>query len=259
MQSTVDESIRRSYFPHFLAGRFDPSESVEWESLPITILSSKEHLDIAHDAALQSFVLLKNDGVLPLRKGIKVAVVGPTGISGYSLLSDYFGYEVCFGGGYDCITTLAQGINATNSNGITYAAKGVDINSNDTSGIDLALTMVNSSDYVILTLGIDKTIEREEVDRIDTALPGLQESFANMVLAVGKPTVLVLVNGGAIAFDNLIAAPNAIIEAYNPSMAGGMAMGATIFGDSNKWGKLVIFILIIFLNTRLLLFILMTT
>jgi hypothetical protein len=67
---------------------------------------------------------LKNTAhTLPLTAGQKVVVLGPTGVSGYSLLSDYFGDQVCYLGGYDCILTLGQGIAAANSGGETQCVR----------------------------------------------------------------------------------------------------------------------------------------
>jgi len=73
---------------------------------------------------------------------------------------------------------------------------------------------------------------------VDTALPGLQESFADDILGLGKPTVIVLCNGGALAIDSLIERPNAIIEAFSPSLKGAQAIAASMFGKANRWGKL---------------------
>lgn len=102
----------------------------------------------------------------------------------------------------------------------------------------------------MLVLGIDKSIEREGTDRIDTALPALQETFAHQILALNKPTVLVLTNGGALAIDSLASArvplanaaasteaPYAIVEAFNPATFGGRAIGDALFGKpwANKW------------------------
>jgi hypothetical protein len=67
------------------------------------------------------------------------------------------------------------------------------------------LELVKSADVAVLVLGNDKSQEHEGIDRPDTALPGQQESFAAKVLALGKPTVLVLSNGGALAIDALLA------------------------------------------------------
>ena len=238
-EETINTAFRRSYTPHFIAGRFDPMETVEWTKIGTEVISSPEHKTIAFESAVQGFVLLKNDNLLPIAKGKKIAVVGPIAVSGYSLLDDYFVDEVCSSGGYDCIMTIGQAIEQVNKEGVTSVFKGVDINSNDTSGIDAALEACKNSDVVVLTLGIDRTIEEENVDRIDTALPGLQEKFALQVLALKKPTVLVLVNGGALAIDHLILGPDAIVESYNPSVNGGLPLAETLFGMHNRWGKLV--------------------
>lgn len=85
--------------------------------------------------------------------------------------------------------------------------------------------------------GIDKSVEHEGVDRRSIGLPGLQEAFALQVLALGKPTVLVLTNGGPLAIDNLVDKPGAIVEAFNPGFAAPM-LAKSLFGQRNRWGKL---------------------
>merc|ERR1719469_1552458 len=114
------------------------------------------------------------------------------------------------------------------------------------------MELVKAADAVVLVLGNDKTQEHEGIDRPDTPLPGQQEAFAAKVLAAGKPTALLLSNGGALAVDNILNGqilidnmlaspkfppPGAIVEAFNPSFEAG-ALAATLFGDENRWGKL---------------------
>jgi len=118
---------------------------------------------------------------------------------------------------------------------------GVDVNSMEKSGMAAALEIASAADVIILAVGIDQSVEFEGGDRTDTALPGLQEEFALKVLALNKPTVLILVNGGALAIDNILQnsnTPNAIIEAYNPSVSGAEPLAAHIFGTLNRWGRL---------------------
>jgi len=115
---------------------------------------------------------------------------------------------------------------------------GVDVNSQRTDGIQPALDAVTKSDVVVLVLGIDFSIENEGIDRTNITLPGLQESFALQVLAIGKPTVLVLVNGGIVSIDKLVNGPQAIVEAFYPSVQGARALAQTLFGEQNRWGKL---------------------
>jgi hypothetical protein len=101
-----------------------------------------------------------------------------------------------------------------------------------------ALDLAQYAEIIVLVLGIDKTIEYEGVDRLDTALPGLQEPFAELVFSLGKPVVIVLINGGALAIDNLIDKSQAIVEAFNPSVNGAFPLAHSLFGYSNKWGKM---------------------
>mmetsp|Transcript_102089 Transcript_102089/g.159267 ORF Transcript_102089/g.159267 Transcript_102089/m.159267 type:complete len:238 (-) Transcript_102089:15-728(-) len=224
-------------------------------------LNSSFHQQVSYEAALQSLVLLKNEAVvggvkdqttLPLKQGSHVAVVGPQGVTRQGLLSDYAADQQCYGGGDHCIGTIAEGIAAANVGGVTTSALGVDVNSEKTDGIAEALKLVAQADIVVLALGNDKTIEHEGQDRSDTALPGLQLSFAKQVLALNKTTVLVLTNGGALAIDDLMNRPNiplrpgsprpgyAIVEAFNPAVIGGKAIGDSLFGIENRWGKLPI-------------------
>jgi len=226
----------------FELGRFDAPSATEWHKFKLEDINSTFHQQIAYEAALQSLVLLQNDGALPLKQGQRVAVVGPQGVTRSGLLSDYAADQVCFNGTDVCIGTIAEGIAASNVGGQTTSSQGVEVNSSKTDGIQAALDSASAADVVVLVLGNDKTIEHEGLDRSDTALPGLQEAFAFKVLALGKPTVLVLTNGGALAIDKLVApsvkAPYAIVESFNPSVVGGKAIGASLFGLENRWGKL---------------------
>ena len=238
-ETAVDAAIRHGYLHHIRAGRFDPVESVEWTKYNLDDIASPQHLKVAHDAALQSFVLLKNDGVLPLSRGQNIAVVGPMAVLGASLLDDYHGDDVCPDGKFSCIPTIGAAISGENT-GTTNVALGVDINSTDTSGILEAVAYAKSADVIILALGIDDSICGEGSDRVDISLPGLQLEFAAEILSIGKPVVLILVNGGAIAINPLLNnGSNAIVEAFNPSVTGAIPLAQTLFGDSNKFGKLV--------------------
>jgi len=90
----------------------------------------------------------------------------------------------------------------------------------------------------VLIQGIDQTIEKEGHDRIEITLPGVQEQFTQAILAAGKPTSLVLINGGIVAIDKLKPVVPAIIETFYPGYWGGVAIADVIFGDYNPGGKL---------------------
>jgi beta-D-xylosidase 4 len=120
---------------------------------------------------------------------------------------------------------------------------------NDTSGIPAAVAACAAPGVAVcvLALGTDSSVAREGLDRVDTALPGAQAALAAAVLAAGKPTVVVLFNGGTLAVDGLLAArggaggataPLALVEAWNPGVAGGTPVADALRGRENRWGKL---------------------
>ena len=242
-RAAIDRALNRSLSQLFQAGVFDPPAAVSWTSIPASAVNSSAHQKANYDAALQAMVLLRNDGgaALPLAPGRRIAVLGPQAEARSGLLSDYATEEPCFGGGDACIPSIADAIRAANgAPDLTSAAAGVDIRSLRTAGIAPALALARAADHVVLCLGIDKSIEHEGVDREELGLPGLQELFAERVLRLGKPTTLVLTNGGALAIDELAADPRlgAIVEAFNPGGVGARALAALVMGRENRWGKL---------------------
>lgn len=103
---------------------------------------------------------------------------------------------------------------------------------------DKAMQAAKKADVIVLALGISPAIEEEERDRLDIGLPPVQEKLMRAVVALGKPTVLVLLNGGPIT--DLWANQNipAILEAWYPGESGGKAIAEALFGDVNPGGRL---------------------
>ena len=254
----LQNAFRRSYRPHFVLGRFDDPTKSDWYKFGVADIASKQHQQIQLEAALQGLVLLKNSEpikatnstlaeakpqqklLLPLSRNTKIAVLGPLGVTRKGLMSDYEADQSCPGGTHDCVPTLAESIAAVNGEGMTTYESGVDVDSNSTTGIHRALTLAGEADVIVLCLGITKDQEREGKDRTDIKLPGLQEFFAKLVFHQfpDTPVVLVLVNGGQLAIDNLVDDPVAIVEAFNPNSIGGTALALSLFGVENRWGKL---------------------
>jgi len=143
-----------------------------------------------------------------------------------------------WGGNTDCVRTVREVFTTMHGTQYTTVLKGVDIDSDDDSGIPAALAAAQAADRVVLVLGIGYSQEHEGIDRDHITLPGLQTEFATRVLALGKPTVLVLINGGILAIDELVAPAPAIIESFYPSMRGAEALYRAIYGMDNRWGKL---------------------
>ena len=243
-EATLDEAVRRTLKSRMVQGDFDPVGSVEWASIPATAINSTAHQEVAYDAALQSMVMLKNDGTaLPLKAGAKVAVVGPGALAQQGLVGPYFGDCICYGGthghyNYDCIPTVASQIAAANVGGTTTVAAGISVSGSNTSGIAAALALVDDADVVVLVIGLDHTVEHEGVDVADITLPGLQESFARQVMAKNKPVVMILLGNDGTGIDDLVGGSAAIVRAFYPATHGSKALASLLFGTANRWGKL---------------------
>lgn len=122
--------------------------------------------------------------------------------------------------------------------GSTVGAKGCDVAGFSTSGIAAAVAAAKGADSVLLVVGIDQGQEKEGKDRTITTLPGQQVKLVNAVLALAKPTAVVLVSGGAMSLGDIAAAAPAVVAApYGGEMAA-RAMADVVFGEYNPSGKL---------------------
>lgn len=111
-----------------------------------------------------------------------------------------------------------------------------------------AIDLAKSSDVVVLCMGLSPLLEGEEMkvkvdgfsggDRLDIKLPGTQTDLIREIQKLGKPTVLVLLNGSAVAFNWESENIPAIIEAWYPGQGGGTAIADILFGDYNPAGRL---------------------
>eukprot|EP00041_Stephanoeca_diplocostata_P031791 m.1000808 g.1000808 ORF g.1000808 m.1000808 type:complete len:580 (-) comp24028_c0_seq12:1391-3130(-) len=243
-ESTITRSSRRAFRQLMLAGRFDPPSVVGWSALGVDAINSSHSQQVAYEAALQGMVLLKNEGqLLPLKAGSNLAVVGPMAVN-QDLMSDYAGGTGESGcwphSDESCIVTIGGAIaqlnDASRQDG-TPVLRGVDVNSQDGSGIAEAIAAAQEADVVVLVLGNDRTQEHEGIDRPDITLPGLQEQFALEILGLKKPTVLIMANGGPLAIDSLLPGCGAVVEAFNPAQST-PALAQLLFGRENRWGKL---------------------
>ena len=159
-EEAVTRAAARGMRQLFLAGRFDPPSAVGWSSLGAESINSTLAQQTSREAGLQGMVLLKNsDNMLPLKKGINIAVVGPMAVT-TDLMSDYAGgtgESGCWPNSDEsCIITIGAAIAATNTNGHTTVQQGVEVNSNKRAGIAPALAAVKAADVAILVLGNDR-------------------------------------------------------------------------------------------------------
>jgi beta-glucosidase len=249
-EAEIDAALRRLLTARFRLGMFDPPELVAYQRIPFSENDSPAHRELALRAARESVVLLKNEaGALPLKKDLKtIAVIGPNADAPEVLLGNYNGQPS------KSVTPL-EGIRekVSAATEVLYSAgaarPGVAAKPSDVTALrDDALLKARRADAVVMVMGITPSVEGEEMkvnaegfrggDRTDIALPREQEDLIKAVRALGKPSVLVLLNGGALAVNWASENVPAIVEAWYPGEEGGAAIADALFGDYNPAGRL---------------------
>ena len=243
-EQAIDTAVIRLFLARFRLGLFDPPERVRWAQIPFSVLDQPAHRALARQVARESIVLLKNAGsLLPLRKDVgTIAVIGPNADDRRMLLGNYEGSPA------DSITPL-RGIREAVSPGtrVRYA-RGSDLVVPGDSGFAEAVRAAEQADVVVLCLGLTAQLEGEEMsvetpgflggDRTRIDLPDAQERLLERIVAVGKPTVLVLMSGSAVAVNWAQEHVPAIVEAWYGGQAAGSALADVLFGDYNPAGRL---------------------
>ncbi|XP_074589386.1 LOW QUALITY PROTEIN: putative beta-D-xylosidase 7 [Curcuma longa] len=235
-EADIDRALRNLFSLRMRLGLFsglDPRYSAG--SISATQVCSKEHQDLALEAARDSIVLLKNRAnLLPLSKSKvrSLGVIGPNADIGYKLLGNYGG-PPCQG-----ITPLRALQNYVSD---TRFVAGCATTACSSSSKNEAVQLARSVDYVIMIMGLDQDLEREGLDRVDLLLPGMQQTLIRSVArAARRPIVLVLLCGGPIdiTFAKVDKKIGGILWTGYPGEAGGLAISHIIFGDHNPGGRL---------------------
>lgn len=193
------------------------------------ILLSAENRALAREAAQKSIVLLKNDdGILPLAKGARVALLGELGAD----RGEMTGAWAIGGRGDDCVSLLDA--MQEEEPDVRYCS-GIMEEVQDLASIDEA---IQETDVVILALGEMKNQSGEAASRADITLPALQIERFRYVKAQGKKVVVVLFNGRPLAIPELAAEADAIVEAWHLGVEAGHALADVLFGRVNPSAKL---------------------
>ena len=222
-EAVLDESVRRILRIVFMAG----------ETPKIGTFDVDAHHELAHKVASEGMVLLKNDGILPLKEHHHIAVIGRAAENAHFQ-----------GGGSSHInpTKVAvpfKELQAQASNAeLTYAEGYPKDNSFQQDMIDQAVTIAQSADVAVLYIALPTFKESEGYDRPDLDLTEQQIALIKAVAEVQPRTVVVLNNGAPVAMSAWIDDVAAVLESWMMGQAGGAAIADVLFGRVNPSGKL---------------------
>jgi len=249
--------VRRILEAKFKLGLFE-NPYVD-ESRVATIHNNPEHRRLARVAAQRSMVLLRNEGnVLPLVKGdpkvSSIAVIGPLADSKRDIRGSW-----TFVDDVNSAVTVFEGIRAKAGSAVKVEhTPGVDIaraypsifvpinggrppawsEAQKQAEFEKAVSLARSSDVIIMVLGELEEMSGEAASQSTLDLPGRQLELLKTISGLGKPVVLVLINGRPLEISWAAANISAILEAWHPGTEGGNAVADILYGDATPGGKL---------------------
>jgi beta-glucosidase len=231
-EKLIDESVMRILTLKEKLGLFENPYRGADEELEKVLVMSDEHRQAARELAVKSSVLLKNDGVLPINKEKKTALIGPFAQSG-DILGPW-----SFLGSKEKAVQLYDGLLAKFNSSLLFTAKGCDIETGSEEQFSEAVKVAEEADVIVLALGEASEMSGEAGCRADITLPKVQLELAAKMKELGKPIVAVLFNGRPLDLHGIWEEADAILEAWYPGTEGGNAVADILFGEANPSAKL---------------------
>ena len=244
-EALIEERLKPLLKTRFKLGMFDPKESNPYNSIPYEVVDSKEHRNLAYEAAVKSIVLLKNNGVLPLKNNLnRYYVVGPNAASIDALLGNYFGVN-------PRMVTFLEGITAgvAASSQVQYSP-GTTLDRKNVNPVDWSTGEAAQADVTIVAMGLTRHIEGEEGesisspyfgDRIDYDIPENQLEYLRKIKGDhGKPVIAVITGGCPMNLSEVHELADAVLMTWYPGEEAGHALSDVLFGKVSPSGRLPI-------------------
>ncbi|GMA98367.1 glycoside hydrolase family 3 C-terminal domain-containing protein [Pelosinus sp. IPA-1] len=252
-EEDIDTAVTRLMITRMKLGLFDAAEKVPYTTIGFEQNDCQEHRDFALEVAKKTLVLLKNENnLLPLDRNTirSIAVIGPNANSREALSGNYFGTASNY-------VTVLEGIRGAVGNNMAVSyAQGCHLYREKVENLGEvqdrfaeAVSTAERADVVIMCMGLDASIEGEEGDvsneyasgdKLGLQLPGLQQELLEVIYKTGKPIILILLSGSALAVTWAAEKIPGIIQAWYPGAEGGKALASVIFGECSPVGKLPI-------------------
>ena len=232
--ATLDEAVRRVLYVKKALGLFDnPYRSLDLKRERSDI-RRPDTVALAREAGRKSCVLLKNEGnLLPLPKtGKKIALIGPFGNDKVNCPGPW----AVFPDIESCVTWEA-GFRAVLGDALTVV-KGSDVEVSIEGGIEAAVKAAKTADIVVLAIGEAANMSGEAQSRVDISIPEPQLELAEAIAATGKPVVVLLKHGRAMALTGAVKAAPAILATWFLGSEEGNAIADIVFGDYAPQGRL---------------------
>ncbi|MBR6105773.1 MAG: glycoside hydrolase family 3 C-terminal domain-containing protein [Paludibacteraceae bacterium] len=271
--SKFEQAVKRVLKLKYELGMLD--ENAELYAEGNIVFDTPEKRKTAYELATQSIVLLENNGILPLKKPLKMFLTGPNANSMWAMLGDYTYPSMRFfwqlqteDGQHPYIIRLKDGLENRLPERFTLKySRGCDwteevetvieetgderasymrkiqkrtIDSGETANRGEALKMAAESDVIVAAMGENAILCGENRDRTSLRLPGRQEDFVKELLATGKPVILVLFGGRAQVITSVAKQCAAVIQAWYPGEEGGNAVADILFGKVSPSAKLCV-------------------
>jgi beta-glucosidase len=243
-EKDIDAQLSKLLKTRFKLGLFDPQGMNPYNDIPIDVVDSQEHRDLAREIASKSMVLLKNNGVLPLSNSLhRYYVVGPNAASVDALLGNYFGVNS------QLVTFLEGIVSRVEAGSQVQYSPGTTLDQPNANEMDWSSGGAASADVTIMVMGLTRHLEGEEGesisspyagDRLDYDIPENQMEYLRKLKSHGKPIVAVITGGCPMNLTEVHELADAVLFAWYPGEEGGNAAADLLFGNVSPSGRLPI-------------------
>jgi len=238
----IDTALGRLLTTRIKLGLLDPQDQVPWSRTSPAIIDCDSHRQLSRAAAVESIVLLKNNGILPLhQKHESILVCGPTAASTTALLGNYYGFS-------PRLVTMAEGIMERAPEGCRVVYRtGSPVSSPMAPGVNYTYGTASENELTIAIIGLDPSLEGEEGDTVASPtggdrdvieLPKVQLEFITELRKHAKKLIVVLTGGSAIAVPEVQEFADAVLQVWYPGCEGGRALADVLFGDASPSGRM---------------------
>ena len=244
-EQEIDNSLSILLRTKFKLGLFDPMGSTPFDKLAESSINNSEHRALARKVAQQSIVLLKNNGILPLKNDLrKYFVTGPNAASMDALMGNYYGVN-------DKYVTILEGLTSAIQDGSQLQYRvGTPLVGDTTKASKFSTGEAKVSDATIVVMGITGYLEGEEGesvlsktggDRLDYNIPANQIEYLKALKKDNsKPVIAVITGGSPMNLTEVHEIADAVVLVWYPGEEGGNAVADIIFGKVSPSGKLPI-------------------